>query len=516
MSKRRSRRPDRAGLRRDWVSRIDPVLVALTLLAFAVASYRLGAKSLWLDEVVSAKHAGGSVRSLVGAIVGGDPNGGLYYALLGVWVRMFGEGEIALRSLTVLLGGLGVPAMVLLGRRLFGRLTGLAAGLLLAVSPFFVHYEQTARSYALVVLLVTLSSYFFVVELEQPSRATRAGYVVTSALAIYAHYFAAWVLFVQLITLMVVKWRATFTISRQWLTAWAAIAGLCAPEAVFAARMGTGAISWIRPPTLHSLSHLPTQLAGGSLVLSTVLLALACYGFVRALADRRGWRAAFVAAWFVAPVLLDFALSELGRPLFISYYLIVVLPALLLLAGAGLAWLPGRGSRILALVLLLVLSGLGLARWYRQPSQEDYRAATRYLLGHEHPGDGVIYYPRYAADGITYYESRDHARGPAAVRFRVSQAVASRMERIWLVMRSGDVSAERRSQIEQAIGRAYARVPIDASFDGVAVVLYRARRASQFSGSKRALRTSARAATTCDRRSYASAGAGSRSSAPPG
>ena len=74
-----------------------------------------------------------------------------------MWRELFGSGKIALRSLTVLLGSLAVPVMVLLGTRLFGRPAGLVAGLLLALSPFLVHYEQTARSYALVVLLVVLS-----------------------------------------------------------------------------------------------------------------------------------------------------------------------------------------------------------------------------------------------------------------------------------------------------------------------------------------------------------------------
>ena len=37
--------------------RIDPAIVALTILVFAAASYRLGVKSLWLDEAVSVSRA---------------------------------------------------------------------------------------------------------------------------------------------------------------------------------------------------------------------------------------------------------------------------------------------------------------------------------------------------------------------------------------------------------------------------------------------------------------------------
>ena len=268
-----------------------------------------------------------------------DPNMGLYYVLLHFWTRVFGYSEAAVRSMTVVLAGFAVPVMYLLGRRLFGRRAGIIAALLLAMAPFFVQYEQTARSYALVVLLVLLSSYFFVGELEKPSRATLVAYVVASVLAVYAHYFAAFVLLVQALTLIAVRRRGAVTVA--WLSAAGAIVALCIPAAVFAHRAGTSNISWIHTPGLGTLFHLPTDLAGSRL-LALALGVLACYGFARALADRQGWQAGFVAAWLIVPVILVFAVSRLGRPLFVAYYLIVVLPAFVLLASAGVAKLPRR------------------------------------------------------------------------------------------------------------------------------------------------------------------------------
>ncbi len=453
--------------------RIDPVIAALTILAFAVASYRLGTKSFWLDEAVSADHARLGLSGLWKVISGGDPNMGLYYALLHFWVRIFGSGETAIRSLTVVLGGLAVPVTALLGQRLFGRAAGLVAGLLLALSPFFVQYEQTARSYALVVLLVALSSYFFVAELDRPSRWTRVGYVLASVLAIYAHYFAAYVLLVQLLTLLAVKRRAALT--REWLTAGVAVAVMCAPEAVFAVRAGTGGISWISKPSLSSLVHLPAVIAGGSL-LASVLIILGCYGFLRALADGRRWRAGFVAAWCAVPVLLDFAVSELGHPTFVPYYLIVVLPAFFLLAAAGVVRLPGRATgMIVVLGLLVVLSAVKVSDWYRDPSQEDYRGATRYILGHERPNDGIIYYPAYARLGSAYYEALAGTNGPKVVRFQLGQTPPSRPARIWLLMRDLVVPPQQQTQVEHSITGAYERVGIQRSFHNITVILYRAR-----------------------------------------
>lgn len=460
--------------------RIDPAIAALTILGLGLASYRLGTKSMGLDEAVSADHARLGLNGLWTVISRDDPNMGLYYVLLHCWVRVFGYSEAAVRSMTVALAGLAVPVTVLLGKRLFGRTAGLVAGLLLALGPFFVQYEQTARSYALVVLLVVLSSYFFVAELEKPSRVTRVGYVLASTLAIYTHYFAGLVLLVQLLTLLAVKGRGAFT--RGWLTAAVAVAVLCAPEAVFALRAGTGNVSWIREPALSSLVKLPSGLAGGS-SLAAILVILACYGFVRTVADRQRWQAGFVAAWLVLPAILAFAVSNFVQPLFVTYYLIVVLPAFLLLAAVGVVRLPGRAVGLIGLGLLVALSALRIRDWYTQPSQENFRGATRYILENQQRDDGIIYYPAGTlagpTSGIAYYEALAGTNGPTPIRFQLGRTPPARPPRIWLVMRDSDVAAagpRRQGQVKSSISGEYEQLRAQTDFRNVTVILYRVKR----------------------------------------
>jgi mannosyltransferase len=458
---------------------IDPAIAAVTVLGFALASYRLGTKSMWLDEATSANHARLGLGGLWTVVNSSDPNMGLYYVLLHWWVRVFGYSEAAVRSMTVFLAGWSVPVMAMLGKRLFGRATGLLAGLLLAISPFFVQDEQTARSYALVVLLVLLSSYFFVAELEQPARTTRVAYVLSSTLAVYAHYFAAYVLFVQLLTLLAVKRRGALT--RGWVTAGAAVAVLCAPEVVFALRAGSGNVSWLHAPTVGKLLHLPSELAGG-IALAVVLIVLVCYGFARAAADRQEWQAGFLAAWLLIPVILDFAVSKVVQPLFLDYYLIIVVPPFLLLAAVGVAKLPQRAAQAIAIGLLTVLSVVGIRNWYTAPGQENYRGATRYILNNEQPGDGVIYYPAGGAggkgvsSGFAYYDALDGKHGPTRVQFQLGQAPRARPPRLWLVLRNSDVAAEgprRKAQVESNISGTYQQIGSATHFRNLTLVLYR-------------------------------------------
>ena len=113
----------------------------------------------------------------------------LYYLLLRFWV-LFGDGEAYIRILSILLGIATLPLVYLLGLRLFGRSAGLIAAFLLALNAFHVQYSLEARSYSLLVLLVTLVSFLFVKCIEQPASRHWFFYVLASVLAIYSHLFA--------------------------------------------------------------------------------------------------------------------------------------------------------------------------------------------------------------------------------------------------------------------------------------------------------------------------------------
>jgi mannosyltransferase len=221
---------------RGLVARVDPAIVGLTVLALVAGFYRIGTKGLWLDEAFSAKYAQFGFSGLWQVVSKQDPNQGGYYLLLHLWVGVFGGSEPAVRSLSAVVGALAVPVAVLLGTRLFGRIVGLLGGLLLALNPFFVEYEQIARSYSLLVLLLLISCLAFVAAVENPSRRTLLGYVLASALSFYMHYFAALILLVQFATILVLK--PPRAARKRWTIAVAGVILLCLPGVVFAARAG--------------------------------------------------------------------------------------------------------------------------------------------------------------------------------------------------------------------------------------------------------------------------------------
>jgi len=393
---------------------------------------RIGRESIGLDESTSIEIARLKLGSLLAFWTAGDGNMGLYYVLLHPWIRLFGESEAAARSLSALSGALAAPALALLGIRLFGRRAGLAAGLLLALNSWMVYHAQTTRSYALLVLLVTLSSYCFVAELERPSRSSRIGYVIASTLAVYAHYFAALVLIAHFTSLLILRRRAALT--REWLGAGAAILLLSLPVIGLASRRGADAINWIAPTSLDQVPKILVALTGDSAVLMLVLLASGVWATAGALRERRAWPHGFVAAWLLIPIALAYVASLL-QPVFMARYLIICVPALLLLGAAGIGWLR---RPMAAGALALVLAGLSAARlvaFYHRERGEDWRGTARSVLAAARPGDGVIFFPDFARKPFGYYEDRAGVAGPVALQGRPLEG----RERIWLVIRRSDV-----------------------------------------------------------------------------
>ncbi len=119
----------------------------------------LGQKSFNFDEAFSVAISG-NLHDLLNRIWTTEANMWLYYALLHYW-QIFGHTEFAIRSLSTIPAVLTIFVIYQLGKELFNRKVGFFASLLTAINMYFIFFAQEARSYSLLLLLTTLSSYFF-------------------------------------------------------------------------------------------------------------------------------------------------------------------------------------------------------------------------------------------------------------------------------------------------------------------------------------------------------------------
>ncbi|HEY0071033.1 MAG TPA: hypothetical protein VGE04_13785, partial [Chloroflexia bacterium] len=114
-----------------------------------------------------------------------------------------------------------------------------------------------------------------------------------------------------------------------------------------------------------------------------------------------------LALWLV-PIFV-FWLVTLRVPLFQSRYLIMALPAYLIMSGAGLLWLRrihpiavGVAAGALGLATLAALVGVNYSQ---EVQKEDWRGAMVYVQDHLRLRDAIIVFPGYLVTAVdTYYE----------------------------------------------------------------------------------------------------------------
>ena len=146
------------------------LLIGLLTVAGAILwTWELGSKSLYRDEAFTASTVLRPWRDLLSFSTEHEANGALHAALLR-FVAIFGDGEATLRSVSVLAMAALVPAVAAVAWRLLSPRVAVLAGALIVVNGSVAGYAQNARTYALSMLLATLATFFFVLDVEQPRR----------------------------------------------------------------------------------------------------------------------------------------------------------------------------------------------------------------------------------------------------------------------------------------------------------------------------------------------------------
>jgi mannosyltransferase len=166
------------------------LLVGIVALGAVLRFATLGTQSYWFDEAQAAHELHLSLGSMLSSFNAVETAPPLYFVLGWVWVHLFGNSPVALRSLSALAGTALIPIAYLCGRELVSRRAGLLAAAFVAVSPFMVWYSQEAREYMLVAAFCGASVLWFARARQDPSRRNIAWWGVFSGLALLTHYFA--------------------------------------------------------------------------------------------------------------------------------------------------------------------------------------------------------------------------------------------------------------------------------------------------------------------------------------
>jgi Dolichyl-phosphate-mannose-protein mannosyltransferase len=384
---------------------VSTMLVAgLTLVGLVLRAAGLD-ESLYGDELYTyelSERPG--VDDVVSGVAGDlEISPPLYFVFAWAATKL-GEPHVWLRVPSFVTGVAAIPALYLLGLRTVGRAAALAGAALLALSPFAILYAAEARSYALTMLFVLLSTLALLAALESRRARDWGLFALAAWAALLSHYTAVfplvaqagWVVFAHRERLRELAFAggATAVGLLPWLPAFlddrsadfqTAIETYWPLTLSFFFRSLGG---WLAGNPYVGLRGIPGDAA---LVLIGAGLLLGLAGAPRALAAlRRRETLLIVLIAFAAPV--GAVLYSLVFPsVFVPRTLLPCLPALCLALGLLLT----SGPRLLsAVALILVLAGLALGAvrvvvWSPKPP---IREAARHIDARAAPRDPVLVY----------------------------------------------------------------------------------------------------------------------------
>lgn len=439
------------------------VLLLILVLAAFLRFYLLDGQSFWNDEGNSARIAERSLQLIIEGAAG-DIHPPLYYYLLHVWRGIFGSGEVALRSLSAVLGVLLVGLTFLIGRKVFSAGVGLLAAFLVTINPFQIYYSQEARMYMLLAVIGAAATFFLLRLLEDWSLRDRGSVdqgsgrwrlpfvidhlslVILYALGFYTHYAFPFILVTHFLIVLVwtlvtrTRWHyfifwiglvaAAGVLFLPWLPiAWRQITTWpSARSTIDAGQMLLDTLRlYVAGPTL------PTAEATGAIVICGFFILVGLWnpiGFDERRAEAHevlpySIRLGSIVLWWLVPIALIFAFG-LFKESYLKFFIVESAAFCLLLArGIANAWGIGRGALtmprelagqplaswawtivVLALCAVIAVPTLrALRNYYFDPAyaRDDYRSIAQRIVKAQRADDAVLLDAANQWEVFTYY-----------------------------------------------------------------------------------------------------------------
>lgn len=418
------------------------LVVALAAATFVLNLWPASLMPLWFDE----GHTFLMARDGLGALferLFHDVHPPLFFILATLTIRVSGTDPVSLRLVSIVAATLAIPAFYATVRTFAPQRWALAGAAIIASHPLFFYYSHEARSYALVILLVTCCLWLLIrVVLGEVRRLEWALLLVVLAALLQSHNLTAF-LFPGFVIGVAVSagWRKAGTVL--CLEAIAAIPYL----PWFLLALGAeGGIAWIEVywkinnpwlAPLHSLRALGCganyyrdfnfrhllQVTGfpivGGAITTTLLLASWFRGAEAQNHGRTVWppSQAVRLLWScLLTLVLMWVYSFIRQPIYVvARYDVIVLPVVLLLLVAGLQAFDRPRIWPLAWILaalVIILDGWGVCEMVRAcrvyPSQKEQQAAQ--FIASLKPQRDLVLCQGYSLSLMVYYLDRERVQ----------------------------------------------------------------------------------------------------------
>lgn len=284
-----------------------------------------------------------------------------YFVAMRLWTGVAGDSDLALRLPSVVGMAVAVVATSALGVKLFGRVSGAAAGIVLALTPAATRYGQEIQPYAWLMAFVVLSTLALVHALPTTTWWRWSLYGLALAAVGWTHVVAMMILAAHLVLYLTA--RGTGRTNRHWFIAAGAALVLVAPILIMG-HSQSGSMSYIRMGE-REIANVMSSLFMSQLVAHFVIAAAFVTTVAAFAVSRLRSPVSALLAWTVFPPIFAMITFPLLHA-FLYRYFLFTLPGWALLAGAiaapRLLDLPRLTRPLVAALVLLTVFGGGAGR----------------------------------------------------------------------------------------------------------------------------------------------------------
>ena len=349
-------------------------------------------QSLWLDELASAQITlSNSIPRIFEICKIQDVHPPLYYIVLRIWESIFGGNEYSLRSLSAVLGVLGMIAIYFLGKELFSSTIGLYALAIASVNPFHIYLSQEVRSYAAIFLLSILSYLYLVKLTKQPCYKNIILYVLITSSLLYTHYFGLFILCSQIVFFFIEFFEQNKSVKFFKVVSLSlfSIFILYTPWLIRLFKMTKIGSFWIEKPLSNFFVHYFKLFLGYEPFIVIVFSGLLIIYLIA-----RNEKYEFVShkilllSWIFVTLLVPYIRSLLDTPLLTDRNAIVILPALLLVGSKAIESIKARSVQKFILLSLIIMFLVNLfctnvytgSNFYKIIFKEQWRIIAKFVL----------------------------------------------------------------------------------------------------------------------------------------
>ncbi|MFH1541825.1 MAG: glycosyltransferase family 39 protein [bacterium] len=393
-----------------------------------------------------------------------------YYLLLSLWTALFGVGEVAARSLSVIFGLLCIPMTYLLAKEFYDERVAMFSSFLMAISGFAVFYSQEIRPYSLMMFVAAASIYYFRRMVQEDKRfAPRLGYIAASFVLVFSHLFGVLALSAQSLYLIILWFNgrrqpgilmAALSQAIVYLLALPVLLPMFFSGIKMAAGLGQDFPFTQIPGILKLCLNLFALGFGESLApwhWSVVIPAGLVYLglFVLLLTKNRDNKTLTLLVFLFWPIVTASFLIKVTLP----KYLIVILPVFIVLLGRAIAAISSARIRMTVLVIIVIAQLVSLGNYFRieeyhnANQMEPWRQVSTSIADQFQAGDIIAvnsydvsfrllqYYLNILPNGnypiflIRYPASEDFSseEGNLPIIITAAELSKHRSKRVWLV-----------------------------------------------------------------------------------